>query len=219
MFNVCPNCGEYSDEKTIDPRGPFAVCPSCGHGHPFRQLPLFVVTGASATGKSTVCLALPQAVAECVVLECDILWRSEFAHPENDYREFRDVWLRLAKNIGQAGRSVVLCGSAIPEQYESCPERRYLADIHYLAVVCEDEELVRRLKELAELRVYYIGLNNQKAPFDDVRVRRALNQAVDVDRLIGVLTSSTARRAFPMHRCNCTRSAASLLPSSLEISR
>jgi peptide/nickel transport system substrate-binding protein/oligopeptide transport system substrate-binding protein len=50
-------------------------------------------------------------------------------------------------------------------------------------------------RELAELRVYYIGLNNQRAPFDDVRVRRALNQAVDVDRLIQVLTSGTARRA------------------------
>lgn len=145
MFNVCPACGEYSDEKTVDPRGPFAVCPSCGHEHLFRRLPLFVVTGASATGKSTVCLALPQAVAECVALDCDILWRTEFADPRDGYRDFRNVWLRLAKNIGQSGRPVVLCGSAVPEQYEACPERRYFTAIYYLALVCEDDELVRRL--------------------------------------------------------------------------
>jgi hypothetical protein len=110
------------------------------------RLPLFVITGASATGKTTLCLALQPSLPECVVLECDILWRSEFADPENDYETFRDVWLRLAKNIGQAGRPVVLCGSAVPAQYESRPERRYFAGIHYLALVCDDEELVRRLE-------------------------------------------------------------------------
>jgi hypothetical protein len=146
MFNTCPGCGQYSVEKTIDPAGPFAVCPFCGHRHRFLQLPLFVVTGASATGKTTVCLALQSSLPECVVLECDVLWRPEFADPENDYRAFRDVWLRLAKNIGQAGRPVVLCGSAIPAQYEPCPERRYFSVIHYLALVCDDAELVHRLE-------------------------------------------------------------------------
>lgn len=146
MFNVCPGCGEYSVEKTIDPTGPFAVCGHCGHRHRFLQLPLFVITGASATGKTTVCLSLQPSLPECIVLECDILWRSEFANPENGYRTFRDMWLRVAKNVGQAGRPVMLCGSAIPEQYESCAERRYFTTIHYLALVCDDDELVRRLR-------------------------------------------------------------------------
>jgi hypothetical protein len=145
MFNVCPACGEYSDVKAVDPAGPDAICPFCGHRHRFRQLPLFVVTGASATGKSAVCLSLPQAVPECVTLECDVLWRPEFDDSQDGYRDFRNLWLRLAKNIGQSGRPVVLCGSAIPEQYESCPERRYFTVIHYLALVCEDGQLSRRL--------------------------------------------------------------------------
>jgi hypothetical protein len=32
----------------------------------------------------------------------------------------------------------VLCGSAVPEQYEHCPERRYFTTIHTLALVCDD---------------------------------------------------------------------------------
>jgi oligopeptide transport system substrate-binding protein len=51
------------------------------------------------------------------------------------------------------------------------------------------------LQERAELRVYYIGLNNNRPPFDDPVVRRALNMSVDVDRLIEVLTSGTAVRS------------------------
>jgi predicted kinase len=147
MFNVCPSCGIYSEEKSIDPQGPFAICPHCGYGHRFVQLPLFVITGASGTGKSTVCLDLVAEVPECVCLECDIFWRPEFATPEDNYRGFRNLCLRVAKNIGQSGRPVVLTGSAIPEQYEVCPERMYFAETHYLAMVCEDETLVKRLQD------------------------------------------------------------------------
>ena len=35
-----------------------------------------------------------------------------------------------------------------------------------------------------ELRVVYVGLNNSRPPFSDIRVRRALNMAVDVEAII-----------------------------------
>jgi hypothetical protein len=53
----------------------------------------------------------------------------------------------MAKNIGQAGRPVVLCGTVLPEHLEVCPERRYFSRIYYLALVCEDILLVERLKQ------------------------------------------------------------------------
>ncbi len=147
MFNVCYKCGQYSVEKEIDPSGPFAICPHCGHRHPFLQLPLFVITGASATGKSTINARLPIIVNECVFLESDILWRPEFINADNEYRHYWDTWLRVAKNVAQGGRPVVLSGSAMPHQLEPCPERRYFADIHYLALVCDDNQLRRRLQK------------------------------------------------------------------------
>lgn len=147
MFNVCPNCGEYAEEKQIDPAGSFAICPHCHYAHPFLRQPLFIVTGASGAGKSEACLALVPILNECVVMESDILWGLIPSTPEDNYRSYRNAWLRVAKNIGQAGRPVVLCGSALPEQYEHCPERRYFSTLHYLALVCEDEALSERLKQ------------------------------------------------------------------------
>ena len=152
MFNVCPQCGEYSVEKTIASIGPFAICPFCQCAHPFLQQPLFIITGPSCAGKTTVCLALVPLMEECVIMESDILWGAFPATPENNYSDYRNMWLRVAKNIGQAGRPVVLCGTAIPEQFETCPERRYFSTLHYLAMVCDDSLLRERLQHRPQWR-------------------------------------------------------------------
>ena len=111
MFNVCHKCGLYRADKVIDPEGPYAICPECGYRHSFRQLPLLMVSGASGAGKSSVCNALLGKVEDAVLLDSDILWRAEFDKPEESYRDFFETWLRLAKNISQAGRPVVLFGA------------------------------------------------------------------------------------------------------------
>lgn len=148
MFNTCPNCGTYRADKSIDPAGPFAICPACGHRHLFRRLPLLLVGGASGSGKSAVTDALIGRLDGVVALEADILWRPEFNTPETHYRDFFETWLRLAKNIGQSGRPVVLFGAgfAVPDNIEPCVERRYFSAVHYLALVCEDEVLAQRLR-------------------------------------------------------------------------
>ena len=146
VFNVCPNCGEYRADKIIVPAGAYAVCPNCEYQHQFIRLPLFVLTGASGVGKTTTCLALAARAKDLVVMESDILWRDEFNQPATDYRSYRETWLRVCKNISQAGRPVLLCGAGVPEQFEQCVERRYFSDIHYLALVCEDEVIASRLR-------------------------------------------------------------------------
>lgn len=148
MMNVCHKCGVYRADKVIDPAGPFAVCPECGHKHPFRQLPLLTVSGASGTGKSTIYSQLIGKINGAVLLDADILWRKDFDHPENNYREYMEMWLRMCKNISQAGQPVVLfgAGTGVPMNIEPCVERRYFSQIHYLALVCDGEVLTNRLK-------------------------------------------------------------------------
>ncbi len=146
MINVCVQCGQYHVDKVIDESGAFAICPSCGHAHPLVRLPMLVVCGPSCTGKSTVCHALTGQLHQVIILEGDILWSDAFAHPEGDYRAFFEAWLRIAKNIGQSGRPVVLFSAgAIPPNLEPCVERRYFADVHYLCLICDEQILTERL--------------------------------------------------------------------------
>jgi broad-specificity NMP kinase len=146
MFNVCSGCGIYLVEKIIEKDGPFAVCPKCGSKHRFVQLPLFVITGASGTGKTVVTLELTKMTSRYVFIEGDIFWNPYFNNPDENYKSFRDHCLRVAKNISQSGRPVVLSGTAVPEGYVNSPESRYFSDIHYLALICDDEALEYRLK-------------------------------------------------------------------------
>ncbi len=136
MLNVCYGCGEYRTDKIVTAHGERAVakCPVCEHEHPFLMLPLLIVTGASGTGKSTVLQRLIGTVSEAVLLEGDILWFGDDA----DIDHF-DLLLRLSKNVSQAGRPVVLFGAGIgvPDNLESCGERRYFSKINYLALTCD----------------------------------------------------------------------------------
>ena len=147
MFNVCYQCGLYRADKIIDPSGPYAICPECGHKHIFRQMPLLIVSGASGAGKSSVCQVLTGRMEVVVLLDSDILWRAEFNRPDTR-RDYFETWLRLAKDISQAGRPVVLFGAGVgvPENIEPCVERRYFSEVHYLALVCDDDLLAQRLQ-------------------------------------------------------------------------
>jgi 2-phosphoglycerate kinase len=146
MFNVCLKCGEYHSDKIIEPEGPYAVCPNCKYQHKFIRLPLFVLTGSSGVGKTATCVALAARTKDFVVMESDILWRDEFNQPETNYLDYRETWLRVCKNISQAGKPVILCGAGVPAQFEQCVERRYFSDIYYLALVCDDEVLASHLR-------------------------------------------------------------------------
>ncbi len=120
MINVCSKCGAYRADKVVDSSRSVAVCPECAHIHPFRFTPLFLVGGASGAGKSALVEPLIRRQPPVVVLETDILWRPEFNKPDEHYRDYFETWLRLAKNIAQNGRPVLLLGAgfAVPGNIE-----------------------------------------------------------------------------------------------------
>lgn len=146
MFNVCDGCGAYRVDKIVDEGASEAVCPECGHRHPFIRSPLLLVTGASGSGKSAVCRRIQGALRDdAVVFEGDILWAPHF---ERDPQLFFETWLRVCKNTAQAGRPVVLfgAGTGFPENVETCIERRYFSTLNYLALTCDDATLAERLR-------------------------------------------------------------------------
>jgi hypothetical protein len=149
MVNICVRCGKYAVEKEIRPTGvhqAVAICSHCGNEQPFAYLPLFIVTGASGAGKSSLCLRAAARDRHHLHLETDMLWGALPAAPDDDYVSYHNHWLRVAKNAGQGGRPVVLYGSGNPGQIQACPERRYFSRVHYLALVCTPDELSARLR-------------------------------------------------------------------------
>jgi shikimate kinase len=144
VFEVCPHCGLYSETKQFSHH--IARCPHCQQSIPFVAQPLFVLTGASGTGKSTLAQYLAPRLAACVTLEADTFLACAPLDASDDYRAFRDYSLRVARDVGQSGRPVLLGGSATPGQYEKCPNAGFFSAFHYLALVCEDDELRQRLQ-------------------------------------------------------------------------
>ncbi len=142
---ICAACGEWADAPRVD--GGTLVCARCGHREPFHRLPVFALTGPSGTGKSTVCRRLGPLLADrTVVVEQDVLWVGALRDPADDFGAFRQTWLRMAAMLNQNGRPTVLCGTVAPPQFERRPERALFSEIHYLALVADDDVLRKRLQ-------------------------------------------------------------------------
>jgi hypothetical protein len=91
--------------------------------------------------------AVGPALADVVVtLEQDVLWQPELADRPGGTEQFRATWLRMAAMIGQNGRPVLLCGTVVPAELESLPERVFFQRIHYLALVVDTDLLAGRLR-------------------------------------------------------------------------
>jgi gluconate kinase len=107
---------------------------------------MFVITGASGSGKSTIAERLVATIRDPIILDADILWASQMNTPADGYARFRSTWMRLAANIAQGGHSTLLVGAGVPEQYESRPERKYLGPINWLALVASPAVIEARLR-------------------------------------------------------------------------
>jgi RNase adaptor protein for sRNA GlmZ degradation len=124
-----------------DPLTPVLNCPQCTQSVRVPGLPLFVVTGASGAGKTTVTEPLRRLLPDCDVFEADITLRVAALGLDT----WRNTWLRLAHEVALNGRVTVLCGSLMPDQLESVPARKLLGPIHFCNLDCPDEVLAERL--------------------------------------------------------------------------
>jgi hypothetical protein len=129
------------------PDGDRAVCPECRASEPAPRLPLFVVTGASGSGKTTVLPHLSACLPEFAVFDIDWLIgpvaRASAPGPV-DWAALRDAWLTVAHGVAQGGRHTVLLGSIVPDQLDDLPSRQWVTDIHFALIDCPDD--VRRAR-------------------------------------------------------------------------
>ncbi|MEV0458292.1 hypothetical protein [Catellatospora methionotrophica] len=92
-------CQRWEPAVTLDPSADVAVCARCGWTEPARREPLYVVTGASGSGKSAILAPLAATLAECVVFDVDWLIDPMTSGGSVAWAAFRDAWLSVAHGI------------------------------------------------------------------------------------------------------------------------
>ena len=117
-------------------------CLRCGIPQPVPDFPLFVVTGASSAGKTTITAPLRQKLPGCDVFDTDIILQVAAL----GWDTWRNTWLRLAHAIALNGRVTVLCGSLLPSQLESLPARKLVGPIRFCTLDCPNTVLAGRLR-------------------------------------------------------------------------
>lgn len=137
----CMTCGPGAVMRR-DPGAPVLHCVRCGDKVPVPDLPLFVVTGASGAGKTTITGPLRRLLPDCDVFEADLTLQVAAL----GWDTWRDTWLRFAHGVALNGRVTVLCGSLLPEQLESVPARKLLGPVHFCNLDCPDDVLASRLR-------------------------------------------------------------------------
>ena len=137
----CMTCGPAA-ALDRDPRAPVLRCARCGAEQRVPALPLFVVTGASGAGKTTVTGPLRRLLPECAVFEGDPI--NQVAALGWDV--FEDTWLRIAHEVALNGRPTVLCTSVMPDRLERLPARKLVGPVHFGNLDCPDDVLAARLR-------------------------------------------------------------------------
>lgn len=104
-----------------------------------RKLPLFVVTGASGTGKTTISSHVRKQLPEFDVFDMDII-------DNVDWQIAKENWLRIAYSISLSGRGTVLCGTMVPENIASSDYIDRFDRILYMNLHCDDVTRETRLR-------------------------------------------------------------------------
>lgn len=103
------------------------------------KLPLFVITGASGTGKTTVSSHVRKLLPEFDVFDMDII-------DNVDWQIAKENWLRVAYSISLSGRGTVLCGTMVPENIASSNYLERFERILYINLHCDDTTREKRLQ-------------------------------------------------------------------------
>ncbi|MNL12319.1 hypothetical protein D3C87_1331830 [compost metagenome] len=107
------------------------------------KLPLFIVTGASGSGKTYVIKELRRMMPDFDIFDPDNL--VEFIG--HDWEKMRNIWLRVARNIAQSGRMTIICGTMMPWDIEKCADFPFFKHVYYLNLHCDEETREKRLRE------------------------------------------------------------------------
>jgi hypothetical protein len=137
----CLNCGPEVGLSPA-PEASALICPRCGWERGLSLRPLYVVTGISGAGKTTVSEVLSSHLPDCDVFDVDVILHIAAL----GWDVWRNTWLQLAHAVAAGGRSTVLVGSIRADQLEPLPARCLVGPIRSCLLDSPDDVLAARLR-------------------------------------------------------------------------
>jgi adenylylsulfate kinase-like enzyme len=98
-----------------------------------QKFPLFIITGASGVGKTTVMKDLRRMMPDYDVFDVDNI--REFIGDED---KIQNIWLRVARNLAESGRITIICGTMMPWDVEKREDYHFFKHIYYLNLRCRE---------------------------------------------------------------------------------
>ncbi|OPA73793.1 hypothetical protein BVG16_27320 [Paenibacillus selenitireducens] len=105
-----------------------------------NQTPLFLITGASGSGKTRVITELYRECPEHVVLDLDALWG-----PVDDWDKIKNIWIHVAHQMALNQRMTILCGTFLPWEFDKVDLKDHFR-VYYIGLHCSDEVRETRLR-------------------------------------------------------------------------
>jgi hypothetical protein len=167
----------------MEPDDGVARCAACGSVDPHPVIrPLFVVTGASGSGKTTIFPELLSRMSGwCAVFDADWLidpLGRAAKDGQIDWAAFTDTWLHVAHGVAQNGLPTLLLAPFIPEHLDNLPGRAWIGEIHSLVLDCPDAERRRRMEARPRWRARDIDAQTEFGRW----LRKNLSPVIDTTR-------------------------------------
>lgn len=108
------------------------------------KLPLFIITGASGSGKTTVVPHLREHLPEFDVFDID---EEILTNAVGDWQIVKNIWMRIASHIAKSNRMTILCGTQMPWEIKKSEDYKEFSQIFFLNLHCDDSVREKRLLE------------------------------------------------------------------------
>lgn len=129
-----------------------------------KTCPLFIVTGASGVGKTTVMQELRAQMPEFIVFSTD---NDNFGSTSNklEYADRHNLLLQFAHAAALSGRGAIICGTFMPWDAQKCDTYHFFSEVCFINLHCDDETRSFRLRNREDKAMWTDDMLKQHEQF------------------------------------------------------